>query len=251
MMETISKIAQVYGMDDLEMKELPHALFYHCGFGLRFELAYGDYQRGDRIPSFLQAIDRARAITAATFPDWQKVTLMISQFGDRSAHTKRRVTTQLKTLGIHVAALEPAGVIAQEDQYAIAECGEDSYRHWFTLRVETPVDIDKLIWGCITKELHISPSFRTIEVYMLDLDRGIALQIYDDRGMDVVGNDLAVLRPLYKDLNAWIFDYDRKQIDKVFKTGKPIRQHDAEAARERRQSPPPEPGIYTITSIRD
>jgi hypothetical protein len=67
-METISKIAQVYGMDDLEMKELSHALFYHCGFGLRFELAYGDYQRGDRIPSFLQAIDRAEPLRLRPFP---------------------------------------------------------------------------------------------------------------------------------------------------------------------------------------
>jgi hypothetical protein len=96
---------------------------------------------------------------------------MVSQFGaSRSASAKRWVTSQLKTLGIQVAALEPAGVIAQEDQYQIADCGDDSYRHWFMLRIATAADIDKLIWGCITKELRISPRFRWIEVYMLDLD---------------------------------------------------------------------------------
>lgn len=251
-MADISEISAIFGMEELGLKELPYALFHHCGFGLRFELAYGNYQRGDRIPSFMQALDRAMLVIYDALPETKDVVFAISQYGaSRNSPAKRWVSSQLRSLCMDISTLAPAGIVAQEDQYQIAECGEDGYRHWFTLHPATDDEVEKAVWGCIAKELKISPGLKTADIYMLDLKREIIVHIYDDRGMDVIANDLAVLRPIYDEFKKIILEYDREHIDEVFKTGKPHRRFDAKAAFEHRQSAPPEPGIYRITSIRD
>nr|WP_246187573.1 DUF3885 domain-containing protein [Ornithinibacillus caprae] len=41
--------------------------------------------------------------------------------------------------------------------------------------------------------------------------------LYDDRGCDVIASNKEDLYSLYKECNKWILDYDRVEIDKVFK----------------------------------
>jgi hypothetical protein len=42
------------------------------------------------------------------------------------------------------------------------------------------------------------------------------LHLYVDRGLDIISPDKNTLMPLYQELNAWILDYDREQIDERF-----------------------------------
>ncbi|MFL0198907.1 DUF3885 domain-containing protein [Clostridium sp. WILCCON 0269] len=53
-------------------------------------------------------------------------------------------------------------------------------------------------------------------VYLFDVENHVMLHLYDDRGLDIVAHDKNTLMSLYEKLNAWVLDYDRKQIDKVF-----------------------------------
>ena len=41
--------------------------------------------------------------------------------------------------------------------------------------------------------------------------------IYDDRGCDIWSSDKEKLRPIYESLNNWILDYNRSEIDEIFK----------------------------------
>ncbi|WP_445293151.1 DUF3885 domain-containing protein [Cytobacillus sp. FSL M8-0252] len=41
--------------------------------------------------------------------------------------------------------------------------------------------------------------------------------LYDDPGWDVIASNQEDLDLLYEELNNWILDYDREQIDKIFK----------------------------------
>lgn len=241
-MTHISEISAQFGMQALKMEELPHALFYHFGFGLRFELAYGgEYKNGDHIPSFLQAIDRARAIREAVLPDVHKITVLLSHPGLKRNKTKKRhVKSELCGLGLNDPVIEYVGTVAQEDQFEIADTGGDRYRHWFIFRPSTPADIDRLIWGRIALDLYwLKSRLEAVQVYMLDLERKIILQVYDDRGMDVVATRVQPLRPFYRKFSNWILDYDRERIDKVFTTGQPSRRYNAVDAWRNRQSEPP------------
>lgn len=41
--------------------------------------------------------------------------------------------------------------------------------------------------------------------------------MYDDSGLNIISSDIEILRPIYIIYNHWILDYDRNEINKVFK----------------------------------
>lgn len=52
--------------------------------------------------------------------------------------------------------------------------------------------------------------------YLADLERGILLHVYDDRGMDVSALTAAPLLPFYERFDAWLLDSDRERMKAAF-----------------------------------
>lgn len=52
------------------------------------------------------------------------------------------------------------------------------------------------------------------------VSEGVGLRVYDDRGCDVWSKSLDSLYPLYIKMNEWILDYNRAEINKMFKNYK-------------------------------
>lgn len=55
------------------------------------------------------------------------------------------------------------------------------------------------------------------EVFFVNTTKHLILNMYDDRGLDIISKDKKTLLPLYNGFNDWILDYDREKIDTVFK----------------------------------
>ena len=55
------------------------------------------------------------------------------------------------------------------------------------------------------------------ECYFINKSKEIIINLYDDRGMDVIATNKNKLKDLYHNYNQWILDYDRDKIDKLFK----------------------------------
>ncbi|RPD46849.1 DUF3885 domain-containing protein [Hymenobacter sediminis] len=55
-------------------------------------------------------------------------------------------------------------------------------------------------------------------LFFLNQRTGLVFHMYDDRGLDIIGPDVASLRYLYEEFNELILDYDRPQIDALFAT---------------------------------
>jgi hypothetical protein len=55
------------------------------------------------------------------------------------------------------------------------------------------------------------------EVFFVNSTRNIILNMYDDRGLDIIANKKETLESIYKEYNEWILDYDREKIDSIFK----------------------------------
>ena len=51
------------------------------------------------------------------------------------------------------------------------------------------------------------------EIYFININKALILNMYDDRGLDIIASKTETLTPIYKKFNEWILDYDRKQID--------------------------------------
>lgn len=52
---------------------------------------------------------------------------------------------------------------------------------------------------------------------IFNLDLGIMINPYDDRGTDVFGPNHDLLKMLYRKRNDWLLDHDREQMDAVYK----------------------------------
>lgn len=52
---------------------------------------------------------------------------------------------------------------------------------------------------------------------LFNLDLGIMINPYDDRGMDIFGPNRDLLKMLYNKRNDWLLDYDREQMDSYYK----------------------------------
>jgi hypothetical protein len=103
------------------------------------------------------------------------------------------------------------------DQEHIAAFGNDLCRYWCRADISNDsAQTDALLWASVAKEGEILPKARWLDLYIADLDRGLVLYVYDDRGMDVVGPSKAALVPHYQAFNTWLFDYDRPRMDAVF-----------------------------------
>jgi hypothetical protein len=55
------------------------------------------------------------------------------------------------------------------------------------------------------------------EIYFVNLTKKVIFHLYDDRGCDILAADKEGIRYLYEEFNDWILDYDRKEIDLLFK----------------------------------
>ena len=53
-------------------------------------------------------------------------------------------------------------------------------------------------------------------VYLIRKENGILIHPYDDRGMDVICRQAAVLKTLYEKHNCYLLDYNREAMDRRF-----------------------------------
>jgi len=193
----------------------PDAMFYQTPFGLRFELG-GDLDMGP--PRFIQALDRARAVATALFSGSETLVAVVSIYGEE--RTTRRHSTALQQLK-HVGfphLFGSAGKVPQNDQEYIAQFGGDLFRHWYGSQfANDEASVAALVWASVAREMDIQPKARWLEsIHIADVQKRVALTVYDDRGMDVIGPSGPALSVLYRQFNPWLLDYDRAEMDAKF-----------------------------------
>ena len=167
---------------------------------------------------FMQALDRARAIARALFSGSGTLTAVVSLYGEERS-TRRHSTAfqQLKRIGFP-HQFGPAAKIPQNDEDYIAEFGCDLFRHWHAAQfTNEEASVSALLWASVTCEMDIQPKARWLStIHIADFQDRLALSVYDDRGMDVVGPSTNKLSSLYQEFNPWLLDYDRAVMDANF-----------------------------------
>lgn len=81
-----------------------------------------------------------------------------------------------------------------------------------------PVTWDKadiLLWNNIAQDIGIEPKAPVLSK-LADVDLGVVVDAYDDRGMDVVALSPEPIQHLHQRFNTWLLDYDRERMSKVF-----------------------------------
>lgn len=195
--------------------EFPDGLFYEAKWGLRFDLG-GDLT--DTAPRFLQAMDRARLITNSAFASSTKLWAVASSYGGERRTRRHHASFQaLRALGFRHDFGAPQQV-KQGDPSHFREFGEDLCRYWYQAEFSNdPEPLAALLWASVAAEGYVNPKARWIDtIHIADFENGVALTVYDDRGMDVVATEAGPLMGLYERFGGWLLDHDRPAMEAKF-----------------------------------
>lgn len=89
--------------------------------------------------------------------------------------------------------------------------------HRFTLKCKaSDIKYIPLLKAICNQDLGIQPSIFHM-IYFLNIKRKTIFYVYDDRGCDLLAAFPEPIRDIYNKFNHWILNYDRDEIDKVFK----------------------------------
>ncbi len=180
-------------------------LFYCYEPALRFELNTG----GQYINMFLSAMKRSMKICSSIFQGEESI-LVCLYFHDMTFSEFNRLIHDLTDTGIRVPKTSDKWI--EYDEF-----GDDLHK-MHHLAFQLPAKkIENLLWCAFANEIGIEPS-PGCGLYLFNIKKQIAIWPYDDRGMDVVGNDEKELSFLYTKFNDYLLDYDRERMDGFFKS---------------------------------
>ncbi len=208
-------------MSQHEIK-LEKPLFYNNPFGLRFEIGPVEIgvwtnrekrQLNERY--FEVALERARCIFNTAFSSSDDMSIVYQIFSDGRKRLKkgdfilRQIDTNSKR---EITFSDHKELYLRDREY---KCERWRRLTVSGLKVEN-IQINNILVSIINTDFGIRyPSIRG-ECYFINHTKGLVLNLYDDRGMDVVAQKKEILLPLYKTHSDWLLDYDRDQIDQVF-----------------------------------
>jgi hypothetical protein len=185
-------------------------LFYCYPDGLRFELAEGD----TALQQFLSAHRKALLIAQDAFRGSDHFAVCLrDRMHEGGGLECRQLVRELKAAQIPLPAVRAFWADAVDpDDWA----DEEEPQVDLTLAFAAPIALlSNVLWCALAKDLGISPKLQC-SVYLLNLQAGVALFPYDDRGMDVVGPNRSTLQQLYAQHRSLLLPYDLPQMQSTF-----------------------------------
>ncbi|WP_342042123.1 DUF3885 domain-containing protein [Bacillus sp. OTU2372] len=198
--------------------ELRPPLFYSWDIGIRFELGVEwkrEYDYPDN-PYILGCYKRAITL----FEDLHSPTEELFVVMDVNDFDKgKNIRHQLKNFSRYVEKSLLFRVKHQVMPYIFPEDDEEgTYKtHRFSLYCKTSdFKYIPLLKAICNQDLGLKPNIFH-RVYVITINKKTIFHVYDDRGCDLLATSPKTIRDIYEKYNDWILDYDRNEIDKVFK----------------------------------
>ncbi|MBE9031089.1 DUF3885 domain-containing protein [filamentous cyanobacterium LEGE 11480] len=206
-----------------EAIKLEQPLFYNNPYGLRFEIGpeeldiWVDFDRGVLNHQYLKiAVARSIAIFETVFAPNDPIAIAYQTHSDGRSRIRQGnyLFKQITELDARSLKFSKHREIYTDDLAGPRECWrrvvissiavqDVNYRH--ILQALVNMDFSRRRQPAIGGQC-----------YFINHTNGLVLNLYDDRGMDVVAPQRQPLETLYQRHNAWILDRNREDIDKVF-----------------------------------
>lgn len=184
-----------------------HALFYEFPGGLRFELS----ESGDGLSLVLTALRKALVVCDDVFSERPTVIVHLQAITSSSAFTLRCTLRELAAAGIAMPRQRHVWCDVND------ESGDRETGFLVHCAFEVPVAmIQNLLWCALVLDFPGVRPNPQCQVYLIDPVSRVIVHPYDDRGMDVVCGESAVLQALYEKHQHWLLDYDRAAMDLTF-----------------------------------
>ena len=183
-------------------------LFYNWPTGLRFNL---QTTSPDKEEYFDEVIKRTTTLFAKTFDLTDNLFIVFIQFKWKRRKIRFRNYFFKQIKGLNKREIDYKRITRLYEKNDIDDI-------WNVATIKATAD-----------RLNYNETFRAIantdfsrepnipgQVYLINVDKKIIFNMYDDRGLDIISTDKEVLKPLYAAFDNWLLDYDRDEMKKRF-----------------------------------
>ncbi|MFT8319764.1 MAG: DUF3885 domain-containing protein [Bacillus sp. (in: firmicutes)] len=199
-------------------------LFYSWKYGIRFEIAIPSVNHLDE-RNLQQINERSTGIFNHVFHDTDELLLVTDIHCEKKDNfLQKRPTKVYQKYVKSKKLLRRLQYQLLPSVFTEPDFDEDMVTHRFVLKCKKKDIRYSQLLSAISYEDFPHPT-RILknndrpgcDIYFINVTRKMIYHLYDDRGCDVIAANKNSLYTLYKELNLWILDYDREQIDRLFK----------------------------------
>ena len=200
---------QTYIETNFPSLELKCPLFYNWPIGIRFEL-----EKSNKNPNiyFKKVSERANKIYEEIFDKEDEVLIVFHQFTglNHKFKTDNFCFQNIENLNLnHIELFEIKELYwpgDKDDIYTIACVNTSSQK----------INYSNILKAIANTEFGERKPQIEGDVFFVNKTKNIILNMYGDRGLDVISTNKNQLSGIFKDLNDWILDYDREKINSIF-----------------------------------
>ncbi|WP_293373021.1 DUF3885 domain-containing protein [Nevskia sp.] len=186
-----------------------HALFHSFSGGLRFKLSEGE----TKIDQFLSALEKAGRICGDIFDTRHPPILWVRGWTRASGFEHRNSILEALHAGLRIPETREIWFEPVLDGNWDENCPN---AHWLNIAFPLPMDrIRNALWCAVANGTGVKPQIGC-DIYLTSPERGVVVHPYDDRGMDIVGPNVELLRRLYHRHHDHLLDCDRAVMRRSF-----------------------------------
>ncbi|MCQ6959000.1 DUF3885 domain-containing protein [Mucilaginibacter aquariorum] len=202
--------------DNFPGLKLNKPLFYNWGKALRFDLERNFDNDSNSVLYFDEVIKRAVTLYEASFKPNDNAFFILRQYKFKKGKIRTgnyffKQLTGLNKVDVSYCSIKSFNY--SKDTFNIA-IGETLVKQ---------INISNILSAIALSNMPRIKSFEKFynidlpfEIYFINKDKKLIFHMYDNRGLDILGDNVEAIRPMYTTYNNWILDYDRKQMNSLF-----------------------------------
>ncbi|EGQ27924.1 hypothetical protein HMPREF9372_0083 [Sporosarcina newyorkensis 2681] len=194
-------------------------LFYNWSIGIRYELGVNyELENIHESHSYLEEVyKRASTLFKSIHSSNDDVYIVVdvNDFGEHKAYKRK--------LNIFSKYVKEKAILFKLQHHIIPyifpeDDEEGTYSTYrFSLKCKvSDFNYSLMLKAICNQDMGVRPSIFH-RIYFINVSKNTIFHIYDDRGCDLLANSLDAIRGNFEEYNEWILDYDRDEIDNIFK----------------------------------
>ncbi|MDR2519409.1 MAG: DUF3885 domain-containing protein [Spirochaetaceae bacterium] len=183
---------------------LRKSIFYNCEYALRFDLHDIAMNKGND-EYFTESLHRADELFYNVFCNCDEL-----YFIYRNGKIKWNDKIFKNIIGFHKKEI---GIFNEENVYE-----ENFHTQLAVLKVTASrINYRKILESINNTDFSSRKPRTGGEIYFIHIKDEIIFNMYDDRGLDIVGTTKEIIKPYYLKYNKWLLEDNREKMNKIFK----------------------------------
>jgi hypothetical protein len=183
---------------------LKKPLFYNWEFGLRFDLQ--DFNKIDTEEYFVEGIKRSIELFECIFDNSDRIYILYRIHKGYYGKNKKFYNKIFSEIN-EKECFEEANIYDEED----------IYKTFIGKTIVSKINYEYIITAIENSDFGSRKPNMEGEIYFINIEKEIIYNMYDDRGIDIIGANKNSLKYIYEKYNNWLLECDRKTMDKKYK----------------------------------